>query len=907
MADARAVWLERADIVLGTKPADDGEMLVAAAALCGDFNVKYGVWTTYFQTRYCEPEKWSDAELEKVECAFWKAAELRAQRFGRSDHGPWCTLAEAYLVKERYVEAQAAYEKAIACLESSGRDGKALARSLYGRANALLGQGRAAEAKSALKAYLARKLPGFGGRYEEHIDSYSQIAVNDMEGGDLDRMRLPRFTGAKAFPEPQEAAYSDSFVAVSSYDLETRGLEAGDRRLELLDVKFTRFGAPRKKGAPFKVTVVVDPKSEAFADLADAPAFRPYMEKEAYVLEVTERGATIEAKTRQGALWGIVSLVQLWDQEKRRIRLAKIRDWPSVETRGYLGTFWEGTLEFTLFNKMNSVCHQSHPCFGNMFRPVNWYIEAFMGRQFHDFGLELFFGNCWMTHAPQLPMCSPRTLPFRVAVCRRYAAAHIGVYYPLDDVRFPICDQDRAAYGDRIAKVDGQHQNAIFQAVVRDYPDWRFIVCPPPYMGPDGRYREVESRDEYLEAWHKELDPRIEAYWTGPRVKSWRFEPYHNEWVLKRYGRRPYLFQNGIYYHNLQHYTVDQIDWPSLYCAGTLDKVLKGYHLNTHTPQCTPRLSTLADALWNTAGYDARRSTERGLAQVSGERTYALLVPALEDLGYFDKYLYGDADERVDLEDRAALERRALNVETCWSNATAYAKSIDAPIYGSFGAGVGWMRRVMDRMRHPPDFAALYRAQLDDIRCIALRETSFDPDHGDVYASPVDFAGGVTELVKHAERGTKEWQKERGQLYRSVKRKGTGHSTASLRFPSEPYPPDADYRLTLRATTDGAPANVRLAANGAAFFEGDPKTGTDPFKPVARTFTIPKALLKRDNLVTVENLVSGTDAEATEGCYRVSYAIVRPEEEDEPPNLDLESFVSAVPEKKCTLHGGRHF
>ena len=900
--------LAAADVVMG-KTATKEERLKAADLLCREVNPRFGVWTTCFYEYYCMPENWPDAAIAKLEKAFWVAAKLQAQEQGEKSFKPWYTLAEACLFKEQYDYALKSYDKALEHFKAytpkdAGRLGKDFAKCLYGRANALMGLGRKDEAKAALEDYLSRDLPPFGGRGEEPIHSYARVAIQDMEGGDLDRMRMPRFTGAKAYPEPQQAVYSEDFVPVSGYDLEVRGLEPNDRRLELLDVKFARFGAPKRKDAGFKVSVAVDPATKAFDGLKDKAAFAAfrakkfaartdnadgkavdtspkefcdYMENEAYVLEVTKEGAKIVAMTKQGALWGIVSLIQLWDQERHAIRLAKIRDWPDVAVRGYLGYFWAGTLEFTLFNKMNSVCHQKHPCFENTFRPVNWYIEAFMGQQFHDFGLELFFGNCWMTHAPQLPMCSPRTLPLRISVCKRYASAHIGVYYPLDDVRYPICPQDLKAYGDQIGAIDGQHQNAIFQAVVKEYPDWRFIVCPPPYMGPDGRYRNAESRDHYLAAWSKELDPRIEAYWTGPRVKSYRYEQYHNDWVLKAYGRRPYLFQNGIAWHNLEHYTVDDIGWPSMYCDGTLDKVLKGYHLNSGTPQCTPRISTLADALWNIGGYVAARATERGLAQVSGEKMFSLLRPGLDDLSYFDKYKYGDTDDRVDLEDGEALERRALNVETCWSNATAYAKSIGVPIYGTFGRGVGWMRKVMNRFRNPPDFAKVHQGQLKDIRDIAFQATSFDLKKGHTFVSPVDVSGGAVELVKRSPRGSREWAKERGVLYRVLKRQGTGRSSGSLRFTCETFPPGCDYKLQLCATTAGKPANIRLSVNGTKFFEGDPKTGTDPFKPVLKTFAIPEKLLKRNNLVTIENLTPGTDAESSEDCYRIRYAVVRAE------------------------------
>ena len=414
------------------------EKLKAIAVRLDADRVTYGNWNNGYLRLHCGYKGAGETRVTSAEYAAMQTRYLAAlaerDALVPKDLKHLVEYGEALMYKGDFAAAKDVLARAVAL------NGKSYeyAQACYRHAECLFALGDRAGCVRELEALKARGIQT-ARRGRPSWSGLASGALTALKGFDatVDLMCLPAFTDAKAYPEPQQVVYSEDFVPVSGYDLEVRGLEPNDRRLELLDVKFARFGAPKRKDAGFKVSVAVDPATKAFDGLKDKAAFAAfrakkfaartdnadgkavdtspkefcdYMENEAYVLEVTKEGAKIVAKTKQGALWGIVSLIQLWDQERHAIRLAKIRDWPDVAIRGYLGYFWAGTLEFTLFNKMNSVCHQKHPCFDNLFRPVNWYIEAFMGRQFHDFGLELFFGNCWMTHAPQLPMCSPRTL-----------------------------------------------------------------------------------------------------------------------------------------------------------------------------------------------------------------------------------------------------------------------------------------------------------------------------------------------------------------------------------------------------------------------------------------------------------------------------------------------------------------
>ena len=850
-------------------------------AICDGMRVGFGIWGTEWYQRYCL--NLSGARLARREREYFKSLlildGLRPED-ARCVHRYADSLLYRYTVggdKADLAKARELFRREIRLRadEAGSADAHGLCGAHWGEFNCLFASGDTNATLTAVREFLAR---GLREPWQRNRRNYTDLmrAVGQYLGNDpLDLLGLPFHTGAKAFPEPQECTYSEEFAAVPAARIVAKGLARNDPRMRLLEVKYARRGIAIRDDAAFVIRVEVDGNADLFGDL------RAYSAAEGYELEVTVSGATVRAKTRQGALWGIVSLIQLTEPVRKAVRVAKIRDWPDVEKRGYLGSWWAPTLEYTLFQKMNTVDHQRHPCFENRFEPLSWHLEREMGRQFHDFGLELFYGMNWISHAPQIPIAFPRTLPYRVEVCKRYAREHIGVYYPLDDIRFPVCDEDLAAFGSAAA-IDGRHQSEIYREVTKEFPDWRFVVCAPFYWGPDGRCNMYpEGRDDYLAQWRKDLAPGIEVYWSGPRVKSYSFERRHADWVLESYGRRPYLFQNGMGWHNLLGYTIDAMDWPSTYFKGFLDTVLRGYHLNATTPTDCAKIATLGDALWNLGKYDARRAARRGTAQLMGERMFDILSGGYEDLCYFDKYRYGDAGDNVVEEDLADLERRVANIDRAWAAANAYAKETGTQVYGHYGSGVGYAHKVLEARRHPPDLAAKYAKLLEESAAIARNETHYDANRGDVYLSPVKLRGGRLDPFYKTDPRTKEREKDHPRLTRALcgKTAQPVARTVTGSFPCETFPPEGDSLLCVNAL-DRAKSKVRIRVNDEVIFEGEREFGLHPqFKLV--TFRIPAKVLKRGNSFSIENLGPGVDGwqmTGTELHYgrslRLAYVVV---------------------------------
>ena len=736
-----------------------------------------GVWNDVWQAKYVK--QLPDAEVEAMKDRYRKAAQ-ELVRLLPKDFGVRMQYGNMLLYENRFAEAQKQYEQAVELKSPRPYD---LAMAYYGLANSLFGQGRRKECVAKMEECLALKLQVGPFRGWEDPLGRMRAAIRYLKGNDLDTMLLPFHTGAKAFPEPQSATYLESFTPVSRVVFDLDGIDEKDARVRLLKAKFQRYGITSARSlGDYTVKLRLVKSLKVREDFAKARNLN-----EAYFLVSASRGALIEAETPQGILWGVVSLIQMTDPKKRAVRQGKIADWPDVAKRGYLGEWWNGAAEFTVFQKMNTVDFQKHPTFEDRFSPLNEFLETQTARQFRELGLELFYGNCWFSHAPQLPICKSRTLPYRIEMMKRYAKMGAGVYYPLDDVRFPVLSEDLEAYG-KAADIDAKHLTEIFRAVRKEYPDFRLVFCPPFYWGPDGGCSYPESRDGYLQSIKRDLDPAIDIYWTGPRVKSMRITKRANDWYTGLTGRKAYLFQNGILWHNLLEYAIDHTNWPEIYYDGYLKEDMAAYHLNAHTPgECT-HISTLADALWHIEGYDSGRSARRACEQMMGPGVYEALQSGYDGVCYFDRWKYGDADERLYQEDLKELEAKCEKAEAAWAKALELVKANGSRMYGSYGRGVGWARQLVTKAR----------------------------------------AHALTSAAESlAKKPLKQYD-----------------------FECDPFPPEGDYTLELSVLALRK-AKLKVKLNGRQVHEGEVEP-TGEGKTATVKVTLPVLALKRKNRLTFE-------------------------------------------------------
>jgi len=818
-----------------------------------DATVDFGNFNDGYHARYIAQRP--EAELDAMRDLYLSTLE-RLVALDPKKSAYRLRFGNALLYQGRHEEALRQYEAALA---AGGTDPE-LADAYWGVANALFALGRRDDAVARLEECLARKLVVPVPRGKVDVLGDARIALATLKDPDgLDVCRFPFFTDAKAFPEPQKPEYDETFHPLGKVRLVLKGLAADDLRVKLLKLKYARLGVTFvDDAAAYPVTLSVD------AAFASDPALKDAVNRaEAYRLTVDGKGATVTASGPQGVLWGVVSLVQVTDPKRRAVRQCRFLDWPSVARRGYLtggGTgLWPGCTEYTVFQKMNCVTFQSNPTFGNNFRPLNEYVMAQYARQFKSLGLEIYYGCCWITHADQLPICKPRTLPYRVEVFKRYAKYGAGIYYPLDDIRFPMLPEDLKTYGSAAA-IDSKHITEIFREVRKEYPDFKMIFCPPFYCGPDGRCGTVdEPREPYLKAIARDLDPAIDVYWTGPRVKSYGFTQDKLDWFAGLIGRKPFYAQNALLWHNLLYYPCDELDIRRAGAPGYLDKGTVGYHVNSTMPRDCPRNANVADALWNLDAYDSARSALRGTQQIMGERSYEILKPGADALATFDRWRYGVVkDGDIADYDLAGLEARLAAVEKSWTEIQAYAKENGTPIYTYYGGAVEFPRKVVRAARNPPDLNKFYAAQVNAARTSAMRETHFDRVKTSVFLSPADLKGGHVICPK--------------RILRELTGTGTPFkSVVTGSFACEPQA--AKGKSTLFVSFVGKPCPVRLTLNGAKVFEGKPKASE---KGEPNRWEIPVGKLKSRNTLTLERLEPGK--EDAPPVISVAYVVLKPPE-----------------------------
>ena len=774
-------------------------------------------------------------------------------------------------IEPDYAAAKAKFEKTMALPKLGSWE---TARALYRIAECQFAGGDREGCKKTLEDLVSRKINTVA-RYRPNWSGSAQMALGFLKGEivQMDDLKLPAFTDAKPYPEPQQAKYEDAFASLAEMEIDLNGVDEDDARVRLLKTRLDRLGV--KYGfrhwytfgsAPFTLTV----------ELTDEA---PVAEREGYALDVAKDGATVRARDSQGVLWGLVSFMQMIDYGAKAVRCGSVRDWPNTAKRGYLAHSWEGNAEFAVFQKMNSVDVQHPPTYDFNWSPLRVFCAEAQAHQFRDLGLELFYGVCEFTMYPALPFAWPESEEFRVHLFKRYAAMGAGVYFPFDDGRYgcalkdsksglPQPDEEKFK---EAKNCDGEYVSRIYRAVKAEYPDFRMIFCPPFYWGPDAVAPYPGSREEYLASLARTLDPEIEVYWTGPRVKGIKKEPYQTEWYTKLTGRKPYIFQNGTGPHNLLGYVVDATDWNGWHYPGFFEKDIGGFHKNSGTPGECCQIATLADCLWNVKGYDMHRAAKRGINQLLGEKMYDILAPGLPALAYFDKYKYGRLTADILHEDVKDLEAKVALAEDCWKKAVAYNPSVQ--MYGAYGRGIGWAKDVVRGAKKPPDFLAQYKDQIAASRALAEKEVGVDKSKGDLFYSPVDIGGGQVQMQRE---GGKD-KLPPGRFVTALRGASTCFNALKISFECDPFPPSGDYALYLCGLDDELPAKnaVRIEVNGTTVFEGDPGFVNATAYSV-RKFTIPFKAMKRYNQLRIVSLAPGSTPVIPPWTF-ISYAVVKKE------------------------------
>ena len=598
-------------------------------------------------------------------------------------------LGEVYAIVGRWKEAKPELAAAIAAGDKLDPKRRAMAR--WDMANCLWLEGD----KEGAKKLVAEVAAMYGtGKVDDFLFATGRAkflaAVFAGEGEELDFFRLPHSVDGKPFPTPQEAQYGEGRVSLANVELKLTGLKPWNEPIvKLLKRKLGRFGT--KFGGASGATVI------EIAVSPDAAVDKP----QGYSLDVADGRVRIAARTRLGATWGVVSLIQCVDRGRLTIRECRIRDWPKCERRGAIPYWQPEMLEFMLFTKMSCVSF-------NMGR--DWVLDPLdrercrsFGRIASAFGIEVCYGIRDIAMKPLLPLTSPRTWELHLERARFIASCGAGAAFYLDDHRFPLHPADLKAAG-TAANLDAKYMTRLYRAVKKDYPGFFMQYGPPFYWGPDGGVAYPEDRDTYLKSLAADLDPEIDVSWTGPRVKSHYITVEKTKWYSDLIGRKPLIFHNGnaIGQHNYIQYGADTTGYKKCHAPDLFDSIA-GFQQNISQYGEGGEAGSAMDWCWNPDAHDGTESVRRAVNQFEGPGVFEIIEAATPSLSYFDKYGYCVPRGELFAEDQAELDRRVADADAAWKRVLAIAQN-EGKFVGGFKKVTGWGRRLANYKRNPPDW-----------------------------------------------------------------------------------------------------------------------------------------------------------------------------------------------------------
>ena len=678
-------------------------------------------------------------EEKRIEMSDRYIAECRKEaqvRFRSLD--VWGKLGDALLYRDKFNEAEQAYRNALECSRSKD---KKYTRIMYRIAECQLGRGETNACLSSLKMIIDAKVRGYG-KTEHNYTSWAKMSYSYLSGASPDALGLPRYTGFKPFPEPQKAQYTENFTPCPEIAINLVGVDRNDARVKLiLEKKLTSRGFKysfAKKGA-YTLTVALDPQARV-------------AKNEGYSLDSTSSGTEIRARDRQGILWGIVSFIQILDPVGKRMRNCVVDDWPDCPHRGYLGSFWSDCTEFTVFNKMNSVTHQGHVLTGGTYTPLNMFQARSMAQEFKSLGLELYYGFVTYTMGMGWPYCWNSYCGMQIEAAKIIASLGANVYYPNDDARYAVITPEDEETGLKPSDYDAKHLLTFFNAVKKEYPDFKLQYCPPFYWGPNANHPYPDSREKYLKSL-RILPEDVIITWTGERVCSFKKRPSSVQWYSNLIGRKPILFQNKTGPHRRLSYIVDHTDWYGWHYPGFFENDIYGYQKNSHTPMECPQITSLADCLWNPKGYDMERGIKRGLEQYVGKGIYDALRPALPYLSWFDRYRYGAINTLVRDEDPQEVDRAIAIIDEATEKAVKLVGAAKMNEMGAWMRARGWAKGIQKAVKNPPDFRKMHSRWLDQTLDAAL-SSGYEKAEGDLLFDAIDFHKVEAMLYPPPQQGT---------------------------------------------------------------------------------------------------------------------------------------------------------
>lgn len=828
-----------------------GGVLLLTSVLHGATDSGYKRYSDYWTAYYVDLR--SEAECKKMETDYLKVLEDAYK--GGKENPDTCIDYASYLV---YIGQN---DLAITVLSAANDLAKVLLSSpnavtkptptqqahiLVWLAEASLNKGDKAGAIRYLEELNQRKLKT-NTRNGPNPAEFAQEALIWLKGLTLDELKLPVETGAKAFPIPQEAKYTDTFTALKSVKIALgKDIKSDDVRVKLLKTKFGRFGIKVEENALFTISI-----NEG---KITAPA-----KDEGYALSVTKAGAVLQGNDKLGTTWAVVSLIQLVDQANKSVRICEINDWPETPQRGPLMSDHR-SVEVALFTKSSMVCDQETLTQNWGETPLRFSTVLEPCRLYAGFGINFYAGDRSLNMYPMYPLTSERTFKLHCDVFSKIAEAGGHVLFLYDDSRLPLHPKD-VEINKNGSGQDAKYITRLFQEIRKKTPGFRMIYCQPYYWGPyyAGIFKAMEKGGnetwaEYNKSLKEHLDPEIDMFWTGVRLVSHDIAKSDTDWAKNAYGRKPLVWLNRPFPH-AYHFsgTVDVIPWAKLFYDG-IGSDLNGFSINQFSPDCAIPIAAINETLWNQKKSDARESVKRASEMFCGKGFFELLEPGSKAFYEIDRYsrqgqltpyILKNLDK---FEATVKIARDAYDkMKADYPNAAMY----DCGGYG-YATTLGTVEDLLKEAKaaKPDYFQTRFAAKIAAGRGLAEKEAGFDPAKGDQYKSLPGMLGGEIEDY-YGKR-----QKDPATIIlRGVQLDQTRVNWLEIPFDTET---PGKYDLVLAGQMEmhrDIPPTWRILINGKVVYEG--VTGFKENEHAVSTYELPADKVAKNNLIRIESTAQG--------------------------------------------------
>ncbi len=691
--------------------------------------------------------------------------------------------------------------------------------------------------------------------------------------------RLPTYYTGKILPEPKEVVYSGKFLKLDRTVIvppETIALD--DLRLRFLRDRIEMNGA--------RVEIVRQVPADCTA------VIRPVIGKEApehsegYSIDFREPNEiVVTGHDAQGVLWGMVSLAQMIrkDEAGVQMQIVKVRDYPDVARRGFLCYYWPKIVpEFVLFNKINTVVFQmAHydTGKGGQERFFSWrYIgerpapekDASMreyGAVAAGLGLDFRYSlHIVSTELKKQFRCSSEEDYQKLLVSAETLAENrLGLYLGMDDHRFPVHPDDLKKFGSG-RQADIYLVNRLYRELKQKYPDFRMVWCQPFYLGPTSPQAKPEDRTEYLTAVGQEVDPEIDIFWTGPRVKFTPPTPEMTKWYTDLIRRSPWTFVNGkpISHMHFYCYVTDPISWwksetyPSFW-----QEDMKAALINTGGRNDAVSTATFGNYMWNQQGYRPEECVRSLVAMFFGPDAFPALDNLNEKMSYFDKYMWkvsAGAVQRL-----PEIREKLKELETAYGEAEKVCK-FGLENLSIFPLSLVNTHKFVKRLSSNINLSQFAEAE-EKVRAEAEKEVGLSKE--DILLGAGSFFGGKGPAV-YGIRGCPK------RLANWIHGSRSPFGSMSANFTCEPFPVSGDFKLIISGQDDDSkiPSEIEIKVNDRVIFSG--ANGFVKLNWSRREFTIPEDCLQRQNKLTVSSLSPSANIEGPP-FFMISYAVLKPQ------------------------------